>query len=608
MKTSTLFFLTAVVFAATVGSATGQVITAQQTSAEQTAESPSAIEERAYQLLDDIVAGTQTLKLPENRGRLQIAAADLLWKRDEARARSLFSEAAANVVELARQSRRSTDQPFGEQKSAAQLRQELLLTAARHDGALAYQLFQMTRQQNTELAGSRVPEDESYLEQLLLNAIVATDPDLALQRAEGMLERGEYSVIVVSVLEKLQEQDKRAAARLTDKILARLRPDDLLDNYAAASLALMILRSGPRTSEPQTTAQSASDGYMPGFNLPAYQHLLETMVATALKATPNTSPGLPRVQGNAGAVQSVGSAVVAPDRQRIARDLLLNLRSLLPRIEQYLPARSQAVRQKIHELDKDSPSRTGLDQLTYLTQQGTSNNLFIAAASAPAPAIRDRFYQQAALKALDEGNPDGARQIANDHLDSEMRRVVTNRIAAQQRFRKDKAARVAELQQALTEVTSIHDRVRLLLQLTEATKADNPKHSRQFLDEAYGLVTRPATNYKQLEDQRQVAHVLAEVEPQRSLQVLESGINQLNELLPAAASLSGFEVHIFSLGEMPLPGNSQLGAEVVRYGQELAILAKSDFRSALAAAEQFQYAEARLFARLSILQAVLGRE
>lgn len=59
---------------------------------------------------------------------------------------------------------------------------------------------------------------------------------------------------------------------------------------------------------------------------------------------------------------------------------------------------------------------------------------------------------------------------------------------------------------------------------------------------------------------------------------------------------------------MPLPGNSKLGAVVIRYGQELAILAKSDFGRALAAAEQFQYPESRLFARLSIVQSVLGRE
>ena len=56
---------------------------------------------------------------------------------------------------------------------------------------------------------------------------------------------------------------------------------------------------------------------------------------------------------------------------------------------------------------------------------------------------------------------------------------------------------------------------------------------------------------------------------------------------------------------MSLPGNSKLGAVVVRYGQELATLAKSDFPRA-AAAEQFEYPEARLFVRLSLVQAVPG--
>ena len=115
------------------------------------------------------------------------------------------------------------------------------------------------------------------------------------------------------------------------------------------------------------------------------------------------------------------------------------------------------------------------------------------------------------------------------------------------------------------------------------------------------------TSYSQLEDQLQVARVLATIDPARSLELLESGIIQLNELLSAAASLSGFEVHIFVHGEMPLSGNSQLGGMVIRYGQELSILAKSDFRRALTATEHFQSPEARLLARLSIVQAVLGR-
>jgi hypothetical protein len=577
MKVSIRFFLTLIIFAGSTMSATAQDITTPSVPAEPATERPNAIEEQAYQLLEDVIAGTQSLKLPENRSRLQMITADLLWKRDPARARSLFSEAAANVVELERQTAKKLDETLGQRQSAAQLRQELILTAARREPALAYELFQKTRQ--------RVLEEEAHLEQLLLTQIMTKDPVLASQKAEGLLERGEYSLAIVSLLELLQNKDKSAAARLTEKILVRLQADTLLNNYAALSLALGILRTGPRPSEPLPAAQSDSPRTMPAFSVPAYQQLLETVVGAALKATQ--------------------PATGAQNQQHNVRDLLLNLRPLLPQIEQYLPARSQTVRQKINALEDHHKPRLGLDKLTYLTQQGTSSNLLIAASSAPSE-MRDSLYQQAAFKALDEGSVEGARQIANDHLDSQKRKLVFQRIAAQQQLRRGESAQLEELRQAL-EMTSTHDRVGTLLQLAEVTK-DSAKESRRFVDEAYGLATRPATNYKQLEDQRQVAHALAAIDPQRGLQVLESGVNLLNELLPAAASLSGFEVQIFSDGEMPLPGNSQLGAEVLRYGQELSNFAVIDFRSAVAVAEQFQYPEARLFARLSILQAVLRRE
>lgn len=520
MKLSARFLLTVIIFTASVVS-----VTAQPQPAEQTTESTNAIEEQAQLLLDQVIADIGSLKLPQNRGRLQIIAADLLWKRDQSRARSLFSDAAANVIELEKQTKGSLDRVYDQHQSSGQLRQELVLTAARHDPALAYELFQRTRQPKASSPDGRVPESDTYLEQLLLTQTMARDPDLALQKAEAMLDRGEYSVSIVSVMEKLQEQSKPGAARLTEKILGRLQPDTLLSSYGATSLALGILRSEPQPSQPLSAAQSDSAGKKPGVSVAAYRQLLETVVVVALKATPKQRDN--------------------------AQDLLLNLRPLLPQIDQYLPARAQAVRQKISELYDNNKIRPGMDQLT---QQGTPNN--------PLTAV------------------------------------------AEQQLRYGKSTKLEALRQTL-EVSSDKDRVGLLLQLAEATTTDNPKHSRQLLDEAFGLVTRPATSYEQLEDQLQVAHVFGPIEPQRSLDLLESGISKLNELLSAAASLSGFEVHIFKPAEMPLPGNSKLGAVVIRYGQELAIVAKSDFRRALAAAEQFQYPESRLFARLSIVQAVL---
>jgi hypothetical protein len=385
-----------------------------------------------------------------------------------------------------------------------------------------------------------------------------------------MLDRRAYSLAITSTLAQLQKQDERAATQLTEKILGSLRADVLIDSYAAINLTLELLRAGPRASEAPT-------GSMAQLSVSAYRRLLETAATAVLKPSPNTV------------------------QRQNARDLLVNLRPLLPQIEQHLPERYQALRQKMNELKN---AHTGFDRLTYLTQQGASNNLLMAASTAP-PAVRDRLYQQAAVKAVDEGNVDSARQIANDQLDSEMRAAVFGRIAAQEQVRKDKTIQLEDLRQTLTETTSDRDRLRLLLQLAQRTKSDNPEYSGQQLTGAYVLVAGRATNYEQLQNKLQVIRVLGASDPARTFELLQSGIDQLNELISAAATLNGFEVEMFVSNEMPLPGNSQLGAMVVQYGQELALLAKCNFRRAVAAAEQFQYPEASLFARLSIVEAAL---
>lgn len=141
--------------------------------------------------------------------------------------------------------------------------------------------------------------------------------------------------------------------------------------------------------------------------------------------------------------------------------------------------------------------------------------------------------------------------------------------------------------------------------MAQRTRSDNPEHFGQQLTGAYVLVAGRATNYEQLQNKLQVIRALRASDSTRTFELLQSGIDQLNELISAAAALNGFEVEMFVSNEMPLPGNGQLGAMVVQYGQELSLLAKSDFRRAVAAAEQFQYPEASLFARLSIVEAAL---
>src|SRR6267143_4787322 len=126
--------------------------TSRATAQEQPAQQPTAtgeeqekqkteLDKKAYRLLDQVIDEAQSLKLVENRVRVQINAADLLWDHNQPRARSLFSLAAEGVAEMMR-APDSTDRPNPNQgRRPGGLRQELVLTVARHDASMAYQLL-----------------------------------------------------------------------------------------------------------------------------------------------------------------------------------------------------------------------------------------------------------------------------------------------------------------------------------------------------------------------------------------------------------------------------------------------------------------------------------
>jgi hypothetical protein len=600
--------------------AQGQTPLTEQQQAEE-----QARKDKAIALLEQVISESQALKLPENRTRIQIYAGDMLWERNEARARTLFTNAAATISDMMRSSSGGGDdrQYYEQSQAASQLRRELLLRLARHDAALAFQLLQSTRPALSSTPsngrGGRRFDTEDALEQMLLAQVSASDPKVALKYAEEMMDKGQYPVNLANILSRLQRQDKEAAAKFSDKLVGRLQSENLVASRDAINLAFVLLQAGPR---PNTTAPTADANLAPQkanqvLSESAYRDLLEATIASALKATPSTAAaarGANNPRGQRGGRQQLaqGAQSDAQNEQINARALLIRLQMLMPQIDQYLPARAQALRQKLTEVGMASSSgsssspRADMSQLGSLVQQNTSESLSAAAASAP-PGMQSRLYQQAALRAVDEGNTDLALQIANDHLDAGTRSAVLQSVNFKQLALKAQAGKVEEVRQALLSLPSDQERLSLLFELATATQKESPKQALQFLNEARNLVSRRATNYQQLEDQLRVAHAYAALEPARSFEIMEPGINQLNELLPAAAMLSGFDVNIFKDGELPMQsGGSMLSNMIARYGQELAFLAKSDFERAVLTADKFQLPESRMLARLSIVQGVLS--
>ncbi|HSE32492.1 MAG TPA: hypothetical protein VLA93_13050 [Pyrinomonadaceae bacterium] len=588
----------------------------------------------AYRLLDQVIDESQSLRLPENRVRMQIYAADVLWDRDQGRARSMFMVAGDAVAELSRTNPETTTQRPGpnQVRRPSQLRQELVLTAARHDAPLAYQLLAATKPPlPVQPVDPRQPRQQQFnaddlLEQSLLAAVAALDPKLAAQNADQMLEKGQFPYSISNVISELRRQDAEAATKLADKTVKRLQSANLLSNTEAATLALGLLNPGPRipsaadAAKPED-AKTSSQARGPVLDQSVYVDLLGSLIDSALKATPptqqnqrganNPRAARPGVARTVQVFRDDGTVITnqpseAQTELMNARRLLSGLQRLLPQVDQNLPGRAQSVRQKLTEMGIAENNRGPMAQIANAFRGDVTADALIQTAATAPTQIQPRLYQQAAFKALEEGNVDRARQIATDHLsDQRLRDSVMQRIDLRELATKAEGIRLEQVRQSLSRLQSDNERIDLLLQLANDVAAKNPKAQRQLLEEARQITNKRATSYENFEQQLRVAHAFASVDASRSFEILDPGISHLNELLSAAQMLSGFETNVFRDGELPLQGGSALTSMVNRFGQEIALLAKTDFERSETLAGRFQFAESRIMARLAIVQGLL---
>ena len=626
MKRSFILTLALVLFYAAALPALAQDQPSQQPSAEELEKEKAEREKNAYRLLDQVIDEAQSLRLTENRVRVQINAADALWVKNQGRARSLFTTAGEGIAEIGRTQQSTGNRRDGNQdRRAFQLRQELVLAAAKHDAQLAYQLLATTKPavpvaQNTNSQRPQIDPEEN-LEQILLGRIAALDPKLAAQNAEAMMDKGQFPRTLSEVIARLSSQDPEAGAKLAEKTVKRIQGTNVLTNNEAAQLAQSMLTAGVRQPSDSVNVNPLPAGVTIGNRGPvldqaAYVDLLSSMIDAALKVSPpsqsnprpatagapqrgRVSPGPPAVTVNR------GGGPLRPEQaeQMNARRLLAAIMIAMPVIEQHLPAKAPAVRQRLSEMGVGNLSNMG--QPTFFPAGTPTADALIQAATNAPPQMQTRLYQQAAFRALEEGNTDRARQIATDHLPANTRDSVLQRIEFRELVAKAENSRFEDIRQKVARLGSDNEKLEMLLQLARDAQKNNPKVALQLLDEAKQMVNRRATSYEHFNQQLRVARAFAAVDPARSFEVLDPAISHLNELLAAAVVLNGFETNMFRDGEMTMQGGSALTSTISRFGQELGFLARSDIERAEVLAGRFQLTEPRIMVRLSIVQGLL---
>ena len=571
--------------------AAAQLPQLKQETDEEQAKARKELERKALVMLDETLAGAQTLKLAENRAAVRVQAADLLWSRDEKRARSLFRDAAADIASaLGQEDARRSHSGW----MLMQLRSHLLFSAASRDSQLALELLRDSRPAAAaaEEAGATQttgdPEAELRLEQSIVAQAADSDPKAVLRLAEESLDKG-VTFGVLSVLERLRQKDAESATKLTHKIVERLRGQSLTDGREAFSVAASLLHmialpnSGERFAYlpnmmPQRTAEPRKPLVMDDGDV---RELSELVAAAALKDASATG----------------------------AYGLMLAVRPLLPELEKRVPARAAQLRRRLAEMDKtlDPRQKAWAQFETILAKPPEA--MLEEAAKAPAE-VREQVYSMAAMKLLHAGDTERARQVISDNLRGAEREQMLGMIEQAEVMRAVEKGDTNAARGVVAGIKSKERRARALAELAVAFALKGDKQTAgQLLEEARGLVDRQPDDEKEMEALLEVARGYALVEPAKTFEMIDPLIDHANDLLTAAALLEKFGQGggIFRKGEMILaPGLGELGGAHARYVKALAELARVDFDRTRATADRFNRDEARLMARIIVARSVLS--
>lgn len=548
-------------------------------SEEEKAKARKELERKALALLDETLQGAQVLKLAENRAALRVQAADLLWTRDEKRARTLYREAVADIVAAQSNSDLMRERGW----TFISLRAQLLYMAAARDAQFALELLRESRPQTDAALPVYVePDHELKLEQTIVSMAADADPKAALRMAEESLSKG-VTYGVIEMLDRLRAKDSEAATRFAGEIVAKLRGESLNPQTEATQAAVALLRTALTPQSPEQSSQGRAAETRKPLVLEDgdLRDLIDVVTNEAFK---NSTPGG-------------------------AFGMLMQLRPLVPEIEKRAPARAAQLRLKFAEAEKTiDPRMLAWEQFDSVRSK-PADAILEMASKAP-EGMRGSLVSMAVMKLMQTGDAERARQVIADGLRGQERDQLLAYVDNAELARAIAKGDTESAKAVASRVKSKEKRAAALAELAIAfALKDDRKSALLLLEEARSLVERQPESEKGIEALLEVARGYALVETSKTFELIDPLIDRANDMLSAAALLEKFGAGggLFRKGEMILsPTLDAAGGAYARYVKALSELARVDFDRTRITADRFNRDEARLAARLVVARSVLS--
>jgi hypothetical protein len=245
-------------------------------------------------------------------------------------------------------------------------------------------------------------------------------------------------------------------------------------------------------------------------------------------------------------------------------------------------------------------------EFEQLMATGSADAIIQAASRAP-EEMRWQLQHRAVMKALEDGSPERARQIANDAVaDPRQREQLLREIDQHAFWRASSEGDTSRALALLARFKLPEERMQMTLSLAQAAASRGHNElAGRLLEEVLGQTGVRARDMGHFSIRLQAARAFAQFAPERAFEIAEAGVEQLNELLTAAAQIDGFGQESFEQGELKLEGNIW-SSLMQQSGEVLSLLAPKDFDRAREVAARFQRPEARSHALLAVARGVLG--
>jgi hypothetical protein len=554
----------------------------------QAGQNQDQIKAKGLALLNQAAQSFQEIRHPETRAGFQIKAAQLLWESDAKRAAKLMDQAIDSIKEFLAAAEDSSDEGnyYMLYQTAMQLRQQVVEVLTPHDPETALNFLRSTR---TLPSPQGIPAEqlkqELQLELTLVNAIAATDPKRAFQMAQDSLKTGS-STGMLSVVSSLRARDPDLAAKLVHEIVRKLENERLLKNteagYLASSLISMVRQPGK--AQPNENGDNSANPEI--LSEDDFRTLFQKMLAELLAYT----PGAPNFY--------------SPERD-VAQNLAYAIKRLSNDLQNYAPDKKAALEEKLQTLQNPDPQRAPWIKYQAAITESSTDTAIESINQAPSE-MKDSLYQQLALKVLESGDFQRARQIVTERIKNPMQREQSLQTLERQAiFNLIGQGKVDEALRLLTNFRPTNERAALIGQIVNRIGPGLKRAAALgYLEQVRALLdpSPKAEDQAQMDGRLQLARALARYEPARAFDIVDPLVEQFNELCAAAAVMNGFGQKYYDDGELIRNNGNNINEIVNRLAPCLAGLAMVNFDRAKTSADRIRPIDIRVHVYMTMAQ------